>query len=299
MAVIKNTFSGKLDNVTIKSHTITGLTSATSTTSVSNMCPEISLHFLRNLYQTLLDAGYSDTTINESEYSITILDVKFFCLANSWSSSSYGLQLIIYACGVSNHITAKNTSSADDIKAHSISNSSNNVELEYNITVRGDKNCVCISYGTYQYPNATNPLIFIAKAKNIITSEDMRFFTGFLDGNTAEAAYYCTKYFRKTLDIYNTYAIYDYNDSYERRGAFTTAYTQVSAKQTPSKFVVEPVLADNGTILIPSMIMCNTINFVKGTYYKIGSSLYYCNGYKRGRNTTYGGQYALYKVSDD
>ena len=69
MSVMRNTFSGELSaspnlSTSYKTHTITGLTSETSTTNINYMNAEASLHFLNALHKTLVDAGYGDAVKN-------------------------------------------------------------------------------------------------------------------------------------------------------------------------------------------------------------------------------------------
>lgn len=106
MSVMRNTFSGVLSaapnlSTSYKTHTITGLISETSTTNVSYMNPEASLHFLNALHKTLVDAGYGDAVKNEADYSISVLGFKFFAITTGSSS----LIPSIYIHGYNNAIS--------------------------------------------------------------------------------------------------------------------------------------------------------------------------------------------------
>lgn len=297
MAVIRESFSGIIDDVTTTTHTITGLTSETSSTSIIYVVPQASLHFLRSLYQALLAAGYDDTVMDETDYSITVLGFKFFVLCtyqSGYVTPSYGIYPNIFTHGSTSNLAIAAYASSGYGRYYSICDLTTNKILDYNIVIKGDKNCVNISYGSYPYPNANNPLIFIAKAKHLITNEDMYFFTGYL--YESQAYEYCKKRYRKKNDLYNVLSLADTN-GYSTSNSFLTYYDDIGY-QTGSKFIVQPVLGNYGSILILSMIMCNDTYFSKGGYYKIGADLYYCNGHKCSYSEAYEGQYALYKVSD-
>ena len=95
MAVVKNTFTTTLsDNISPTNYIITGLTSATSTTSVSYMWEEASLYLLQSIYQTLVDAGYTDAVMDKTDYSITVLGFKFFVLSKSDDSSFHSFPCV-------------------------------------------------------------------------------------------------------------------------------------------------------------------------------------------------------------
>ena len=101
MAVVKNTFTTTLsDNISPTNYIITGLTSATSTTSVSYMWEEASLYLLQSIYQTLVDAGYTDAVMDKTDYSITVLGFKFFVLSKSDDSSFHSFPCV-YCYGTS------------------------------------------------------------------------------------------------------------------------------------------------------------------------------------------------------
>lgn len=65
-----------------ESLTIKELTSETSTTNVT-IIKELSAEFLNSVYETVIDAGYSDAVKNEEEYSITVLGFKFYVVVNT------------------------------------------------------------------------------------------------------------------------------------------------------------------------------------------------------------------------
>ena len=183
MAIVKNTFTKTLSSITSASYTITGLTSTTSTNSVSYVSPEITTQFLTSIYRTLLDAGYSDTSMNSSDYSITVLGFKFFILNTTYNSSNYQSYPQVFVHGSSSKITATSASTTYYI------NTTDYYNLSYKIIVRGDKNCVGIWYASYSYPNSEVPLIFIAKGA-VIGQVLMLFFCLFYGINSLHYHYY-------------------------------------------------------------------------------------------------------------
>lgn len=282
MAVVKNTFTKTLTSITSATYTITGLTSETSTTSASYITPEVTENFLTSIYQTLLDAGYTDATMNTTDYSITVLGFKFFVLNKTYSSSNYQSYPLVYVYGNSSYITATSSSTTYYI------NTTDYYNLSYKIIIRGDENCVGIWYGSYTYPNSEVPLIFIAKAKNLITGGDAYCYCNRWITNSS--SYYV--YLRNKSDLYtNNYTVIN-TSSFP-----LTTYYDAAGLNTASKFVCEPVLGYYGTFYIYGLIKCNDVNFVLGNYYEIGTDKYYCYGYKEGSSSSYSGAYLLMKVS--
>ncbi len=258
MSVMRNTFSGELSaspnlSTSYKTHTITGLTSETSTTNVNYMNAEASLHFLNALHKTLVDAGYGDAVKNETEYSITVLGFKFFVF-------------IIGSAHITPHIyTTGTTNSFANSNSNAINNSTYK-KLEYNITIRGDSNHVSIYYGSYNNPTGEYFLFSIAKGKNLITSTDIYMF-----GQSISNYNYI--FMREKDALYNCFANNVYNplDKYIESN---------KGLNTNSKFVCVPQLAYYNTCLIYSMIQGNSAVFTSGKYYKIGNEIYYNeNGY--------------------
>lgn len=293
MAIIKNHFETTLsDDIALTTHTITGLTAADSSTSVNYFCQQASLYFLKSIYKTLIDAGYSDAAKNEVEFSITVLGFKFFVLVPSY----YDIQKLtlfpsVHVHGLSNKLnTFSNSSSANSGRIYTLNDISTYAKtLSYNIIIRGDEKCVQIAYSSYDYPNSEVPLIFIANAKNLITSEDSFLYgSEFTDNSTDHV------YFRDKNNLYNNIHQSINNNSYN--GYFSTYYTYTGLN-TQSKFVCEPILGNYGTYLIYSLLKCNDVYFERGKYYKIGDDLYFCYGYKEGSATSYNGSYLLFKVS--
>lgn len=249
MSVVRNTFTGTLsESPTGVAHTITGLTSETSTTNV-NIVPEASLHFLNALYQTLLDAGYDDTVKNESEYSISILGFKFFILGAYYSSRVY-IRAYTYMAG-----SLSGTSSSSGILI--ISNSSPYTDLSYNITVRGDSGHASIYVGSSTAPNTEYNFLSIAKGKNLITSSDIYMFSLKISGS---------QYILEKNDLYTPIV--------KNSGVYNAIPAALGAN-TNSQFVCIPQVVYNNTILIPSMVQGNTKIFTAGKYYKIGTEVYY------------------------
>lgn len=262
MSVMRNTFSGELNaspnlSTSYKTHTITGLTSETSTTNVNYMNPEASQHFLNAMHKTLVDAGYGDAVKNETEYSITVLGFKFFVFITGSS------QIIpyIYTTGTTNSFS---NSSSTAINSYSSNNTGK--ELEYNITIRGDSNHVSIYYGSYNTPTGEYFLFSIAKGKNLITSSDIYMFGRSISESSSI-------FMREKNNLYNCFA-HSISNPLDK-------YTEGNkGLNTNSKFVCIPQLAYYNTCLIYSMIQGNSAVFTSGKYYKIGNEIYYNeNGY--------------------
>jgi len=256
MSVMRNTFSGELSaspnlSTSYKTHTITGLTSETSTTNVNYMNPEASLHFLNAMHKTLVDAGYGDAFKNETEYSITVLGFKFFVfiIGNSYIIPH------IYITGTTNYFY----SSSNGI--NNCSSNSTYKELEYNITIRGDSNHVSIYYGSYNTPTEEHLLFSIAKGKNLITSSDIYMFGKSISESSSI-------FMREKNDLYNCFA----NNVSNPLNKYTEGNKGLN---TNSKFVCVPQLAYYNTCLIYSMIQGNNAIFTPGKYYKIGNEIYY------------------------
>lgn len=80
--VVRNAYSGSYSSLTSETLTIVGLTSETSTTNVT-IVKELSTEFLNSVYETIVDAGYSDAVKNAEEYSITVLGFKFYVVVGT------------------------------------------------------------------------------------------------------------------------------------------------------------------------------------------------------------------------
>lgn len=254
MAVVRKTFTGTLSAApTVATHTITGLTSATSTLNVSSVSAEATLHFLDALYQTLVEAGYNDTVKNENDYSITVLGFKIFvpCIV-----SSNRISPKIYTCGNKGGVYPNGGSSNNS--SFAINNdTSPYTDLSYNILVRGDSNHVSIYIGTFRYPNGDYTLYSIANGVDLISSSDIYMYSNKINGTQ----YICKKNDLYTL-IVNGSAVYN-------------SIPSTLGLNTKSKFVCVPQLVYYNTILIPSMIQGNSAIFETGKYYKIGTEIYY------------------------
>ncbi len=261
MSVMRNTFSGTLSastniSTSYKTHTITGLTSETSTTNINYMNPEASIHFLNALHKTLVDAGYGDAIKNDDEYSITVLGFKFFVFIVGNNS----IYPHIYTTGTTNQFVYNSA-------IYSINNPVQPFkDLEYNIIIRGDSNHFSIYYGSYNNPTAEHPLFSIAKGKNLITSSDIYMF-----GQGISNSSYI--YMREKNDLYNCFA----NSISNPMDKYTEGNKGLN---TNSKFVCVPQLAYYNTCLIYSMIKGNSVVFTPYKYYKIGNEIYFNeNGY--------------------
>lgn len=289
MAVVKNTFTTTLsDNISPTNYIITGLTSATSTTSVSYMWEEASLYLLQSIYQTLVDAGYTDAVMDKTDYSITVLGFKFFVLSKSDDSSFHSFPCV-YCYGTSKNYSKYNYNYRGYYSLNDFTSAGRT--LSYNIIVRGDENCVQISYGSYMYPNSEVPIIFIAKAKNLITSEDAFCWTYYFDASMNSDDTHI--YFRNKNELYNYFEL----NFYENPEKGFDTYYPYTGLNSQYKMVCEPVLGCYGSFYIYSMIKCNNQYFERGRYYKIGSDIYFCYGYKLDKSKYYDGAYLLFKVS--
>lgn len=250
--VVRNDYIGSYNSLTYENITIRGLTSETSTTNVT-ISKELSTVFLNSVYETIVDAGYSDAVKNETEYSITVLGFKFYVVVDT---SHYPC---IYATPISSNISSYNRSS--------IAKMINNTQYDYmyNIIVRGDSNMIVISYEPYDYYGEKEyTLFFIAKAKNLITGEN---------------AYYFGHEMKVSGNTYYSYIInkeHNYTYYYSSQTLLEDDYNY-SGLNTKNKYVCVPMLAFCGTFLIYSMIRGNKEIFTKGKYYKIGNDIYYCN----------------------
>lgn len=249
--VVRNDYIGSYNSLTSENITISGLTSETSTTNVS-IIKELSTKFFDSVYETIIDAGYSDAVKNETEYSITVLGFKFYVVVDtSWYPC-------IYATPIGSNISYTRNSIAKRI---------NNTQYDYmyNIIVRGDSNIITISYEPYDYYGEEETrLFFIAKAKNLITGEN---------------AYYFGSEMKVSNSTYYSYIInkeHNYTYYYNSPTLLEDDYNY-SGLNTKNKYVCAPMLAFYGTFLIYSMIRGNKAIFTKGKYYKIGNDIYYCN----------------------
>lgn len=252
MAVVRKNFTGTLSaapSTLVKTHTITGLTSETSTTNVSNIVPELSMHLLNALYETLIEAGYSDTVKNEDEYSITVLGFKFFVFSSLYGGYCFGF-INTYGCNNANFYINNNGNYANYALTL-------NLDINYKILVRGDENHISIYASTYDNPNTDYAWFTIAKGKNLITSSDIYMFGFNINGY---------QYIREKDNLYSPIV--------SNAGVYTNI-PNAKGTNTNSKFACVPQLVHYNTILIPSMIQGNTAIFANNKYYKIGSEIYY------------------------
>ena len=280
MAVVRNHFEKELSDASMIYITITGLTSENSILNNVSCNIESSLYLLRSIYKSLIDAGYTDVIKNEEEYSISVFGFKFFVINAPYSNNSKINNIDIYIYGAATRISNfdKNSSGCNSIISEDCT------KISFDIIIRGDKNCVYISYISAKYPLLERPIIFIAKSKNLITSED---------------AFFCYSYeslgayIRNKNNLYNLYNL-KFNDS--NYGLLQTKNT-MAGLSIPSKFVCEPITCYYGSFLVYSILKCNLINFCQMKYYKIGTDIYYCCGYTTGSSAIPTGAPFLFKVS--
>lgn len=267
LATIKNSFNTTVSGTSLTTHTIVGLSSVDSEKKVTLVNAESSLYFLKSLYQTIVDAGYTDVIIDETNFSITVLGFKFFSLVTSASSTLLQTLVRIYTYPNIEFCTTSFSGTGSTYnKYHAINDYGNSgSELSFNITVRGDENCIQICYSPYLYPNADLPIIFIAKSRNLITSEDAFFYSPYIHSNVAS-------YFR---DKSNLYASVSATVNSTSANSMLMTYSG-KGLNTNNKIVCEPITGYDGTYLIYSLIKCNINQFERGKYYRIGDDLYYC-----------------------
>ncbi len=298
MAVVKNTFSTTFDSIeSIAKHTIIGLTSETSTTSTTYyVSPAVTLYFLRSIYQTLVDAGYDDATLNEEDYSITVLGFKFYCTCGSYhiDDFDYGFIPELYVPSFNGLLNNRYDYCYYQYLQISNMNSNNltNINLGFNIIVRGSKDCVQIAYSSYLYPNSEVPLLLVAKAKDLINSRDMFLFGNEPGNKNNNYNYWCWRY------VDNLYSLSIASSESNAYACVPYPYYNDTGLNSINKYVCEPVLINHGTIKVNSMIKANNKLHENGKYYKIGSDMYFCYGYKYIDNASYSGLKFLFKVSD-
>lgn len=277
MAVVKNHFETTVTDDTIntgESYSVTGLISETSSATSINLRAEIALYFLRSVYKTLLDAGYTDVIKNELDYSLNIFGFKFFVINTSYSNNSLKtynqLYPYVYIYGKDKPIAYVGSGTDRSILLSGTNN------LSFNIIVRGSANCVSITYNPADHPLLELPIIFIAKAKNLITSEEAFFcFNSIRSSNTSD---YYIGYIRNKENLFQTFPlIANYLTNGSKYGELITMNGKAGLNTT-SKFVCEPVTCYYGSFLIHSVLKCNEVNFNRMKYYKIGSDVYYSYG---------------------
>lgn len=271
----------ELDQSFIQNVTINSLTSETSTHTVNYVCTELSRIFLNSVYETLTDAGYSDTIKNEDEYSITVLGFKFYILLisnnmNIASASSIGLQVYCTCRRGASYVngTCQNITIGKPVN--------NKLQYTYNITVKGDSNLVLINVGGYDTYADNRHLFLIAKVKNLITQKEGILYSGVPLGYSTDECYLIDE----GDSIYNFKNISWYNNPY----IFPPPYVNGTGLNTNTKYVCEPQLIYYGSYMVYSMIRANTQIFAKGHYYKIGGDIYYCDNSYNAANTF------LYKI---
>lgn len=261
MAVVRNFFNHTLSNIDMVTHNITGLTAEGSNWSTAYVNLETTLYFVKAIYQTLLDAGYADTTMDETEYSITVLGFKFYPIVRSANSPwSFACPYIYTHHRNTASIVLMNVSGADGAL-----NANGGTELSFNIRVRGDgENVVAISLGSYAYPDNDKPLLVVAKATNLLTGEDAFLF------DDAPPASGLTTYLRNKNSLYTYYETII--------GTDCNTYYKAAGLNTPSKKICMPVFACYGSFLVKGILQCDTVNFSPGKYYQIGDDIYYVFG---------------------
>ena len=275
MACIENFFDLTLSDLTTTTHTITGLTSASSSTSVSYVSKEASLLFAKAIYQTLKDGGYN-VTLDETNYKITVLGFSFFVLGVSTSSTIKRLYMRFYALGSTSAFDTATSSYAY------MNVSSGSASVQFCLRLRGNEDALTITYsGQGVYTRDSNG-IAVCRGINLATGEYAWVFGSAIQTNS---------YVILSSDIYTREQLntsYDVNNMYEGKGLNTD--TLISCA---------PVLVWYKTIYMPSLIAGNTTCITRGQYYKIGNETYWAAGYKTSTTSTatYSGACTLIKVS--
>lgn len=270
----------ELDQSSIQNITIQGLTSETSTNTINYVHTELSKIFINSVYETLIEAGYSDTVKNEEEYSITVLGFKFYILlvSNTTNLVNASIALQIY-CTCSRGVSYVNNSSMNIAIGKAVNNK---LQYKYNIMVKGDTKLAIINFGGYDTYANNYHLFLVAKVKNLITHGDGILYSPVPLGYSTDACYLIDE----DDSIYNYKTISWYNNPY----IFPLPYTNGTGLNTNTKYVCEPQLIYYGSYMVYSMIRANTQLFTKGHYYKIGSNIYYCDNSYNATNTL------LYKI---
>lgn len=252
--VLKKSFSGVLDTPISASYdgisvTVKGMTSENSNSTISYVNEELTTNFLTDLYNTLIEAGYVDTIVNYEDYSITVLGKKVYFFCKKAASKNTLLYLYIYSLGFSTG-------------GQQIVSITNIDTYGYKINIRGDENNICLTVGSNS-SYTENDAIYISKCKNIIDS--------------SECIFSCRGFSNST----NYYLIVEKDNPYKSLYSNSTSspysINNFTTQINKGKYVCIPMLAKEGTIIIPSMIVGNTGEFTKGNYYKIGEDIYYCN----------------------
>lgn len=292
MAVVKNHFTHTLipsNGSTIsaldyETHTITGLISETSSTSLNYMAPAPSLWLLQDLYKTLIDAGY-DVIKNEEEYSLTVLGFKFFVFASFYGSSNFRCSPSAYAIGTENRVGNQDLYLNNDNKNTSTS-------FEYYFIVRGDDNHVSITIITAK-DGLSNEYTFItfAKGQSLIDKKNIFFFSRGLNvittmsGTSYASGAKLNQYIRKETEPYILLDMIQNPSVNDASGILNNSINNNLGLNTSSKYICCPVVGYFGTVYFPSFIKSNSKLFIRDTYYKIGENIYYCeqgNLYKVG-----------------
>lgn len=258
MAVVRNKFTHTMKSTETIQYQIPGLISENSKQTVAYVSTEASLYLLKAIYQTLIDAGYSDTTIDETDYSITVLGFKFYALVRA-NSTTFG-----YVCATTytHHQQSSQSALQNYFSATAALNEEGGTDLSFTIIVRGDgKNAVIITLGSYSYRDNEVVLLTLAKAKNLLTSEDA-FYFGDSPGSAGASVY-----------LRNKNSLYECYES--KIGTDCNLYWTNAGLNTTSKMICMPVFAYYGSFLIKGILQCNNVTLIIGKYYRVGDDIYY------------------------
>lgn len=277
MPFIENTFNLTLNSVTLGTHTITGLTSADSTTSITNVSPEASLMFAKAVQKTLLDAGYN-ATLNTSTYMITVLGFSFFCISKSATAtvSKYDAYYQIYTYGSADAVSGGTGSSY-----YLMNDGAGGLSAKFVLRLRGDADGFVLTFGAYKYPTADAQMIFITRGTNLVDNSYAWMYGANIEDNNKVRL--TDKY--ATLDTINRY--------------HTSIMNSEAGFNTTTHMAYTPVTAYHNTIYLPSLISANDTYIKKGSTYKIGNEIFWAAAYRRSSYATasWSGEYSLIRIS--
>ncbi len=261
MAVVRKTFSGTVSGSGNQEYArYIGIVSEDSVNSFKTNV-EMTLHFLNSLCQTLIEAGYEDTTVNEEEYYISIFGEHIYFVNDSCSSAIGSKINYIYVRG--NRAFPSGLSYLTYDKT-----------INYGIVIRGDKDHISIYIQPSKSINTLQPerqLLHIFKMNNVLNNgESILFINNFKDPGTSSPGI-AEMFFVKEKN-----KPYDFSlDDLSINDVLSSNYT-FQGNSSFENYIVTPMLCFYGNYLIPSMIGCSKPLFTTGKYYKIGEDTYYC-----------------------
>lgn len=263
MAVVRKTFSGTVSGSGIQEYVnFTGIASEDSETRVSTNV-EMTLHFLNSLCQTLIEAGYEDTTVNEEGYYITIFGEHIYFSIDSCTSTNGSEIDFTYFRGNRNFTSPR-------------SYLTYNKTINYGIVIRGDKDHISIYIQTCKSINtleAEIQFLHIFKMNNVLNKgESILFINNFRDPGSTYPGIVDLFYVKEKNKPY------DFSLNNLTNTMVLSSNYIFQGNSSFENYIVTPMLCFYGNYLIPSMIGCSKPLFTTGKYYKIGENTYYCEG---------------------